>query len=133
MFKVKSWFKPLFILCLLFPIITFANSGLDWLGNQTNSDGSYGQIKDVAVNFQSTSETLRTFTAIHTVPVGVADALSTINNQTYNDAEYLARKIIAYATAESVYVTSLVLSSLSYYRAFYNLNPCLTLPLKISL
>ena len=95
MLKMKKWLKPLVVVCLLFPIMAIAGTGIDWLSSQTNPDGSNSLPSDIATSYQSTTEVLRTYHESDSLPpAGLSEALNLINTETFHSTEYLARKII---------------------------------------
>jgi|GEM_PF-1015236 len=73
-----------------------AQSGLGWLANQGRSDGSYAAPDDIAIPFQATAETLRTFYALgQTRPGSLAAAHQFLDSDPYPSTEHLALRILA--------------------------------------
>ena len=102
MIKVNKWLKPHVVLFLLFPVIAFADVSVDWLGGQSNPDGSNSLPTDVATSYQSTAESVRAYLDTENLPpAGISEPLSFINSDTFQSTEYLSRKIIINAKAGS--------------------------------
>ncbi len=71
-------------------------TGIDWLSNQTNPDGSNSLSSDIATSYQSTTEALRTYQALGELPAaGISESIGFINSETFHSTEYLSQKTIA--------------------------------------
>ena len=108
MIRINKWLKPHVVLCLLFPVIAFAETSVEWLGSQTNPDGSNSLATDIATSYQSTAESVRAYLDTENLPsTGISESLNFINSDTFHSTEYLSRKIIINAKSGSD-VTALV-------------------------
>ena len=78
-----------------------AATGLDYLAGQQNPDGSFGNTPtSLATPIQSTAEVLRALQTLgETAQPAFDPALTFLNNDTENNTEFLARKIIVNARA----------------------------------
>ncbi|MEK8022137.1 MAG: FG-GAP-like repeat-containing protein, partial [Candidatus Parabeggiatoa sp.] len=90
-------------LILLFIILsgiaspTLANTGVNWLTAQAQTEGHYSTPDDLATSFQATAETWRTFSQMGSTPTTqptMTAALDVINAESFPSTEYLARILI---------------------------------------
>lgn len=95
-----------------------AATGLDYLTTQQNPDGSFGNTPtSLATPVQSTAEVLRAFQTLgETAQPGFGPALTFLNNDTENNTEFLARKIVVNGQAGND--VSLLLSELLTHQNF---------------
>ncbi len=70
-------------------------AGVNWLLDQTQTDGSIAGSQDLATPTQATAETLRAFQVLDVSDPAATAARDFLNAEAHHNTEYLARKIIA--------------------------------------
>lgn len=99
-FGLNIWRKlaSLSLICITFfsyQSHVFANPAAEaWLKSKSNQDGSYSLSTDIALPFQSTSETINALNLISS-NTDISTAIQFLNNDSYQSSEYLSRKIVA--------------------------------------
>lgn len=73
------------------------NKGVQWLASQVRGDGSLaGESQSIATALQARAEAVRTLHQFDTVPSSLASSLA---NDTENNTEYMARRLVALSGA----------------------------------
>jgi|GEM_PF-5994989 len=116
--EVRTLCASLFMLAGLLGTSAFslaqAATGVEWLVTQAIPDGSYTNAQAITTPFQSTSEILQTFQLLgETNQPGIPAARVFINATSFNNTEYLSRKIIAESEAGND-VTALIIELLTH-------------------
>ncbi|MBM0106673.1 carboxypeptidase regulatory-like domain-containing protein [Steroidobacter sp. S1-65] len=78
--------------------LTAQIAAADWLTDQRQQDGSFATAADVSTPYQSTAEAVSTLHALGRA-VEIGDAQQYLLRQEYSGTEFLARRIVAAATA----------------------------------
>jgi len=89
----------------LLAIPTYANIGINWLASQAQPDGSYSTSADLAMPFQATTETWRTFAQMgqtQTTEPSMTVALDFINAESFASSEYLTKILVTKILAGQV-------------------------------
>src|SRR3569833_4236786 len=74
-------------------------SGLQWLASTTQTDGRFASANRLATPFQSTAESLRTFSAACGNGAAQTAAVQYAGNEPYHNTENLSRLIVAGSNA----------------------------------
>ena len=82
------------VLCFL-SISVYANNGIDWLTNQSQPDGNYSTVDDIATPFMATTQTLQTFYQLEeSSQSSIPKAVEFVNSASFQSTESLSQKLI---------------------------------------
>ncbi len=93
--RISYQMATIFLLLCLSVISTMVaadiQSGISWIAAQQHPDGSVGLDSDISTRYQSTSEVIRTFSAIQQSLPNAASADAYVAGEKYTGTSYLHR------------------------------------------